>query len=140
MLWSDSTHLASFGNASLWPVYLYLGNLLKYWCAKPSSFATHHLAYLPSVCICESGPSYTYDIIQLPDTVQDAYTKVFGKSASVGTLTFLKCDLMQSIWMLLLDNDFIHTYTHGLETKCVNGIVRQIYPRLFTYSADYPEK
>jgi len=30
MLWSDSTHLASFGNASLWPIYLYIGNLSKY--------------------------------------------------------------------------------------------------------------
>ena len=30
MLWSDSTHLTSFGTASLWPVYLYFGNLSKY--------------------------------------------------------------------------------------------------------------
>jgi len=29
-LWSDSTHLARFGNASLWPIYLFIGNLLKY--------------------------------------------------------------------------------------------------------------
>jgi hypothetical protein len=29
-LWSDSTHLTSFGNASLWPIYLYVGNLSKY--------------------------------------------------------------------------------------------------------------
>jgi hypothetical protein len=24
--------------------------------------------------------------------------------------------------------------------KCVDGIVRRIFPRFFTYSADYPEK
>ena len=30
LLWSDSTHLATFGTASLWPVYMYLGNLSKY--------------------------------------------------------------------------------------------------------------
>jgi hypothetical protein len=30
MLWSDSTHLASFGTASLWPIYLFLGNQSKY--------------------------------------------------------------------------------------------------------------
>ena len=30
MLWLDLTHLTSFGTASLWPVYLYFGNLSKY--------------------------------------------------------------------------------------------------------------
>ena len=50
MLWSDSTHLTSFGNASLWPIYLYLGNQTKYARTKPSAFAAHHLAYIPKVC------------------------------------------------------------------------------------------
>ena len=49
MLWSDSTHLASFGNAALWPIYLFLGNQSKYSRAKPNSFAAHHLAYIPKV-------------------------------------------------------------------------------------------
>jgi hypothetical protein len=46
MLWSDSTHLASFGNAALWPVYLLLRNQSKYSRAKPKLFAAHHLAYI----------------------------------------------------------------------------------------------
>ena len=50
MLWSDSTHLASFGNTSLWPIYAFFGNQSKYTRAKPTSFACHHLAYIPSVC------------------------------------------------------------------------------------------
>jgi len=49
MVWSDSTHLTSFGNTSLWPIYLYLGGLSKYSRAQPSSFAAHHLAYIPKV-------------------------------------------------------------------------------------------
>ena len=49
MIWSDSTSLAQFGNAQLWPIYLYLGNQSKYSRAKPSSFAAHHIAYLPKV-------------------------------------------------------------------------------------------
>ena len=49
MLWSDLTHLASFGNASLWPIYLFLGNQSKYTRAKPTAFAVHHLAYIPKV-------------------------------------------------------------------------------------------
>jgi hypothetical protein len=51
MLWSDSTHLASFGNAALWPVYMFIGNQSKYAHAKPSSFTAHHLAYIPKVFI-----------------------------------------------------------------------------------------
>jgi hypothetical protein len=49
MLWSDSTHLASFGTASLWPIYLFLGNQSKYIRGKTSAFAAHHLAYIPKV-------------------------------------------------------------------------------------------
>jgi hypothetical protein len=49
MMSSDYTHLTSFGNAGLWPIYLYLGGLSKYTRAKPTSFAAHHLAYVPKV-------------------------------------------------------------------------------------------
>ena len=49
MLWSDSTHLKSFSNASLWPIYFYTGNLSKYTRGKPTSFSAHHMAYIPKV-------------------------------------------------------------------------------------------
>lgn len=49
MLWSDSTHLTSFGVAKLWPLYLYFGNLPKYFRGKPGSATAHHVAYIPSV-------------------------------------------------------------------------------------------
>lgn len=49
LLYSDSTHLASFGSASLWPIYLFLGNVSKYICSKPTSFSAHHIAYIPTV-------------------------------------------------------------------------------------------
>jgi len=49
MVWSDSTQLANFGTASLWPFYLYFGNQSKYTRGKPTANACHHLAYLPTV-------------------------------------------------------------------------------------------
>ena len=49
MVWSDSTHLENFGQASLWPIYLFLGNQSKDQHTKPSQFAAHHLAYIPTV-------------------------------------------------------------------------------------------
>ena len=48
---------------------------------------------------------------------------------------------MQSVWKIILsDEDFVHAYLYGMVIKCVDGIERRIYPRVFTYSADYPEK
>lgn len=54
MFWSDATHLANFGTAKLWPIYLFFGNLSKYIHSRPSSGACSHLAYIPSVCILNS--------------------------------------------------------------------------------------
>jgi hypothetical protein len=42
--------------------------------------------------------------------------------------------------MLLLDPAFMHAYEHGIVIQFADGILRRIFPRLFTYSADYPEK
>jgi len=47
---------------------------------------------------------------------------------------------MYAVWMQILDNKFIHAYTYGIVIKCIDGIEHCIYPRLFTYSADYSEK
>jgi len=48
--YSDTTMLAQFGTAFLWPVYIYFANLSKYIRCQPSSHAAHHTAYFPSVC------------------------------------------------------------------------------------------
>jgi len=47
---------------------------------------------------------------------------------------------MQAMWDLLLDEDFMHAYEHGIVITCGDGITRRVFPRFFTYSADYPEK
>lgn len=49
MVASDSTHLGQFGAATLWPIYTFFGNQSKYDRAKPTQFAAHHTAYIPSV-------------------------------------------------------------------------------------------
>ena len=51
LLYSDGTRLAQFGHASLWPVYMYIGNISKYIRSQPNSFSAHHVAYLPTVLI-----------------------------------------------------------------------------------------
>jgi len=47
---------------------------------------------------------------------------------------------MHAVWSKILDDDFIHAYRYGIVIKGVDGVERRVYPRLFTYSADYPEK
>jgi hypothetical protein len=49
MMWSDSTHLAQFGTALLWPVYAAFGNISKYICGKATSFCMNDAAYFPYV-------------------------------------------------------------------------------------------
>ncbi|KAF5374151.1 hypothetical protein D9615_008829 [Tricholomella constricta] len=126
MFSSDGTHLTNFGMAKAWPIYLMLGNLSKYFRGLPNSGAMHHLAYIPS----------------LPDSFQDFASTVHAKwkTQKKNILTHCRRELMHAIWDFLLDDDFIHAYKYGMVIMCLDGIERRIYPRLFTYSADYPEK
>ncbi|KII95409.1 hypothetical protein PLICRDRAFT_48393 [Plicaturopsis crispa FD-325 SS-3] len=126
MFWSDGTHLATFGTAKAWPLYMYFGNQSKYVRARPTSGACHHVAFIPS----------------LPDGIQDfirSFDSTFsGKKSPV--LTHCRRELMHEVWNVLLDNDFLHAYEHGIVIRCADGVTRRVYPRIFTYSADYPEK
>jgi hypothetical protein len=41
---------------------------------------------------------------------------------------------------LILDDEFVYAWKHGVVIECSDGITRRVLPRIFTYSADYPEK
>ncbi|TBU61766.1 hypothetical protein BD310DRAFT_1036813 [Dichomitus squalens] len=124
LVYSDSTHLTNFGTASLWPIYAFFANLSKYLRFKPSMFAAHHLAYVPS----------------LPDTLLRFYEETFGVPASAAVIRLLKYTLMEKVWLLLLDAEFMHAFKHGVLIVCGDGITRRVFPRIFMYLADYPEK
>jgi hypothetical protein len=47
---------------------------------------------------------------------------------------------MHAVWLLLLDDDFMEAYVHGILIEFADGIMRLLFPRFFTYGADYPEK
>ncbi|KAI0090931.1 hypothetical protein BDY19DRAFT_886661 [Irpex rosettiformis] len=124
MGYSDSTHLTSFGTAYLWPFYTWIGALSKYMRAKPSNFAAHHTAYIP----------------KLPQLIQDFYHKTYGTAATLNIMRFCRSELMQKVWDLLLDTEFMHAFKHGILVTCADGIRRRLFPRFLTYSADYPER
>ena len=78
--------------------------------------------------------------LQLDDSLQDFYTSTFGEPATADILTHLRRELMQAVWRILLDDDFMDTYENGVVILFCDGIQRRLFPRFFTYSADYPEK
>jgi hypothetical protein len=51
MFWSDATHLTSFGDAKLHPLYMCFGNESKYRRGKPSCHLCNHVAYFEKVCV-----------------------------------------------------------------------------------------
>ncbi|KAK7025783.1 hypothetical protein R3P38DRAFT_3316409 [Favolaschia claudopus] len=63
-----------------------------------------------------------------------------GHAPSGDVLTHCRRELMHAIWCLLLDDEFLEAYEHGIVVECQDGVFRRFYPRIFTYSADYPEK
>ncbi|TCD61874.1 hypothetical protein EIP91_007802 [Steccherinum ochraceum] len=116
VFWSDSTHLASFGDASVWPLYMFFGNQSKYVRGRPNSGACHHVSYIP----------------KLPDKIQYFFSALTGKLLSDDAQTLCRRDLMHSVWRLLLDADFRHQVHRWYHAKGV--------PATLTHSADYPEK
>ncbi|KAF7299351.1 hypothetical protein MIND_00884300 [Mycena indigotica] len=124
MEWSDATHLAQFGTASLWPAYTFFGNHSKDVRCKPSSNTGFHQAYFT----------------KLPDSIRDSYRAHYGCDMADDVYTHLKRELIHAIWQLLLSDDFMDAYDNGIKIKCWDGVVRLVFPRFFTYSADYPEK
>jgi hypothetical protein len=52
----------------------------------------------------------------------------------------MKQSIMHGVWHLLLDKAFRDAWVNGVPIVFADGITRLVFPRIFTYSADYPEK
>ena len=76
-----------------------------------------------------------------PDFKDIAKVHLGDKAKLTGPLlTHCNRELFHAQWKILLDEDFLYVYTHGIVIKCFDGVSRCFYPRIFSYSADYPEK
>jgi hypothetical protein len=121
LLFSDSTHLASFGTASCWPVYMFFGSQSKYIRAMPTSSACHHIAYMPSVHRIQMFFLYLLTSSQvtrhhprlLPRTLQNECNSRDSYALQKG---------VNSRDLLLIINDrFIDAYRQGFILKCGDG-------------------
>ena len=77
----------------------------------------------------------------MPDSFKDFVSERTGNKLP-GSPLFTHChrELFHAQWTELLDDQFVKAYEHGIVLTCVDGIERRLYPRIFTYLADYPEK
>ncbi|KAG9122310.1 hypothetical protein FRC07_001374 [Ceratobasidium sp. 392] len=104
MFWSDATHLAQFGQSSIWPIYLQFGNRPKLDRSRPSKRLTEHIGYMP----------------KMTASVLDEIIKILkqGKNISDTMAAHLKREIFHACWRILLDEEFINAYKHGIVVPC----------------------
>lgn len=144
MFSSDSTQLTQFTQASAWPVYMSFRNLSKYIRARPNTpGACHLVAIMPKVSRFRHlgyATTLTSAHLQLPHALHSFISQLTSKKDLSDILTHCKRELMHAIWKILLDDEFVEAYKNGIVLRCHDSILRRVFPRIFTYSADYPEK
>jgi hypothetical protein len=59
---------------------------------------------------------------------------------SAAFMTHCHREAMHAQWNIILDDEFIEAWRHGIVITCCDGIERRFYPRISTHSGDYPEK
>ncbi|KIK13437.1 hypothetical protein PISMIDRAFT_118878, partial [Pisolithus microcarpus 441] len=135
MFWSDATQLTTFGNSKLWPLYVYFGNDSKYERCQPSANLCSHVVYF------QAASRFLCKHWRLPDEFKD-FVIVRSGNYAPGSPFYTHChrELFHAQWRVLLDDEFIEAYQHGIVLACADGCTRRLFPRIFTYSADYPEK
>jgi Plavaka transposase len=78
---------------------------------------------------------------QLPDKFKDFATEHIGGSGPTKAfLAHCRRELFHEQVNVVLDEEFIEAWIHGIIIACHDGILRRFYPRIFIHSADYPEK
>jgi Plavaka transposase len=78
--------------------------------------------------------------IKLPDSLKDVLAENSGYARNAALKTHCHREAFHAQWDVIFDDEFVEAYRHGIVIKCCDGVERRFYPRIFTYSADYPEK
>ncbi len=86
--------------------------------------------------------SHILNISQLPAAFKDVASKHFGENRKIpsGFMAHCNREMFHAQWEILLDDDFVEAYNHGMVILCPDGVKRRFHPRIFIYIADYPEK
>jgi hypothetical protein len=63
-----------------------------------------------------------------------------GKKDTSHLLSHVNREVLQAQWSVLLDEKLIEAWLNGMVIVGPDEITRLFFPRIFIYSADYPEK
>lgn len=55
-------------------------------------------------------------------------------------MAHLNREVFHAQWVIMLDDELIKAIIEGIVIVCSDGELRRFFIRIFTYSADYPEK
>ena len=62
------------------------------------------------------------------------YNERHGDPPTAAVIRWFKHELVQQIWLSLLDKRFMDAYEDGIIVRCGDSIVRRLFPRLIVYS------
>ncbi|KAF5319997.1 hypothetical protein D9611_011026 [Ephemerocybe angulata] len=122
--WSDATHLSTFSISKIWPLYMLFANESKHRRTSGQNDLSNHVAYFDS----------------LSDGFKDYITERTGGKIPPGLLPYLNREIFHAQWEVILDEDLLKAIVEGIVIECPDGVTRRFFIRIFTYSADYPEK
>ncbi len=77
---------------------------------------------------------------KLPDNFQDLAHEHVARADIRELKTHCRRELMHGVWCVILSDEFVQACRHGIVVLCYDGVLRRLYPRFFSYPADYPEK
>ncbi|KAJ3540489.1 hypothetical protein NMY22_g4265 [Coprinellus aureogranulatus] len=124
MLKLPATHLSTFSTAKLWPLYMIFGNESKHERGRGTSESCYHVAYFDTVS----------------DSFKDYITTRTGGRVPPNLAAHLNRELYHAQWVIILDDELLKAIVEGIVIECSDGVMRRFFIRIFTYSADYPEK
>jgi hypothetical protein len=79
--------------------------------------------------------------LQLPDRLGDFFKeKNGGRLPTKDLFKYCTRELFQKQWSVLLNAEFIDAMKYGIVIVCPDQVKRCFFPRILTYSCDYPEK
>ncbi|KAF9458454.1 hypothetical protein BDZ94DRAFT_1313287 [Collybia nuda] len=119
----------------------------EFWQQFKISMIKAFASSMQSCCILSEGFTTLFPhnicshVPQLPDNFKDFVMKHSG-ATGLGSAFMVHCqrELIHAQWKIIMDDDFMDAYIHGIVHVCPDGLSRRFYLWLFTYSADYPEK
>ena len=121
--------------------------ILEYWLSLKVLYCKMRFICVSPPCVYTFGKwldhlrSLIFTIIQLDNTVIEAYCNEFGWAPTAGVLAHLKWELVHAIYRLVLGNEhFQEAYRSGIDLECADTVVRRFILQYFSHSCDYVEK